>query len=198
MPREPCNAEKVQRFMRVFADRVQGGRVYLTGGASAVLYGWRNLTVDLDLKLDPEPAGAFEAIAHAKEALNMNIELAAPDDFIPPLPEWRERSVFIASAQGRGGRVEFLHYDFYAQALAKIERGYEHDLRDVEAMRKRNLIKSTRLMELFEAIAPDLARYPALDPEHFRGQVRSAIACLTAIHSQNNEPEAGPTLDVTP
>ena len=167
--------------MRVFASRVQnGGRVYLTGGASAVLFGWRDLTVDVDLKMDPEPRGAFEAIARIKETLNMNIELAAPDDFIPPLPGWRERSVFIDSVQGRQGRVEFLHYDFYAQALAKIERGHQQDLRDVEAMRERKLIEPTRLMEYFVAIEPDLVRYPALDPSSFRGQVQSAVSRLTA------------------
>jgi hypothetical protein len=30
--------------------------------------GWRDATVDIDLKLDPEPAGAFEAIATAFRA----------------------------------------------------------------------------------------------------------------------------------
>lgn len=39
------------------------GRIYLVGGSSAVLVGWRETTVDVDLKLDPEPAGAFEALA---------------------------------------------------------------------------------------------------------------------------------------
>ena len=157
--------------MRFFARRARGeGRVYLTGGASAVLVGWRGLTVDVDIKLDPEPDGAFEAIALAKEALNMNIELAAPDDFIPPLPGWRKRSVFIASAEG----VEFLHYDFHAQALAKIERGHEQDLRDVDAMRARNLVGPERLVALFRAIEPELIRYPALDAGYFRGQVAAA------------------------
>ena len=88
--------------------------------------------------------------------------------------------MFIDSVQGRQGRVEFLHYDFYAQALAKIERGHQQDLRDVEAMRERKLIEPTRLMEYFVAIEPDLVRYPALDPSSFRGQVQSAVSRLTA------------------
>jgi hypothetical protein len=95
-----------------------GGRVYIVGGGSAVLYGWRTATVDVDVKLDPEPVGAFEAIRQLKDELGINVELASPDLFIPELPAWRERSVYI----GRFGQVDFYHYDFYAQALAKVPR----------------------------------------------------------------------------
>ncbi len=40
-----------------------GGRIYLTGGATAVLYGWREMTININLKPDPEPPGLFEALA---------------------------------------------------------------------------------------------------------------------------------------
>ncbi len=165
--------------MQVFAQRVQSnGRVYLTGGACAVLFGWRDLTIDVDLKMDPEPKGAFEAIAHIKELLNMNIELAAPDDFIPPLPGWRERSHPIEVVHGPKGKVEFLHYDFYAQALSKIERGHQLDLTDVEAIWERDLIDPAKLMDYFTKIEPDLLRYPSLDPKLFRDQVKSMCCQL--------------------
>ena len=59
------------------------GKVYFTGGATALLLGFREQTIDIDLKLDPEPKGAFEAIAVLKDQLNLNVELASPDDFIP-------------------------------------------------------------------------------------------------------------------
>ncbi len=159
--------------MRLLGREAQGnGRIFLVGGASAVIVGWRDTTVDIDLKLDPEPPGVFNAIARAKDALNINLELASPDDFIPALPDWRSRSVFIA----RHGPVDFLHYDFYAQALAKIERGHEQDLSDVEAMWRLKLIEPGRLMHLFEAIEDDLVRYPAIDPSHFRNRVLRAIS----------------------
>ncbi|MGH8595545.1 MAG: DUF6036 family nucleotidyltransferase, partial [Gammaproteobacteria bacterium] len=120
--------EAIQRLMQLLGNRARGpGTIYFTGGASAVLLGWRDMTLDVDLKLDPEPDGVFGAIRDAKEELGINIELAAPDDFIPPLPGWRERSVFIA----RVGPVDFKHYDFYAQVLAKIERGHRQDTSDV-------------------------------------------------------------------
>ena len=161
--------------MRLLGREAQGnGRIYLVGGASAVIVGWRDTTVDVDLKLDPEPPGVFDAIARAKDALNMNLELASPDDFIPALPDWRDRSAFVV----RHGPVDFLHYDFYSQALAKIERGHAQDLSDVEAMWRLRLIEPDRLVCLFEAIEADLVRYPAIDPCHFRNAVRRVVRAI--------------------
>src|SRR5438876_934626 len=100
------------------------GKVYITGGATALLLGIRAQTIDVDIKLDPEPAGVFEAVSELKERLAVNVELAAPDHFIPPIPGWQDRSEFIA----RYGLVDFYHYDFYGQALSKILRGHPTDL----------------------------------------------------------------------
>ena len=175
MHRGSSNAAKVRQLMRRLGEEARGpGRVYLVGGASAVLIGWRGTTLDVDLKLDPEPPGAFEAIARAKEALDINVELAAPDEFIPPLPDWQSRSVYIV----RHGRVDFFHYDFYAQALAKIERGHDLDRRDVAAMHVRGLIEPDRLPGILESIEPGLLRYPAIDPGTFRAKVQTAVAQL--------------------
>ena len=183
MARGSSNSRKVHDFLRFFGTHAQGGRVYLAGGASAVIVGWRDLTVDVDLKLDPEPAGAFECIARAKELLDMNVELAAPDDFIPPLPDWRERSEFIA----RHGTTDFFHYDFHAQALAKIARGYGPDLGDVDAMHRLELIRRDALLDLFAAIEPDLQRYPAIDPVRLRGRVEAAAARLTGENGNRDD-----------
>lgn len=166
--RFPAGADKVRELMRQLGREAESsGRIYLVGGSSAVVVGWRETTVDIDLKLDPEPEGVFEAIARAKEALNVNVELAAPDDFIPPLPGWRERSPFI----DRYGSVDYFHYDFYAQALAKLERGHELDWLDVREMGRRRLIRASRLLEFYESVEPALVRYPAIDPPSFRKKV---------------------------
>ncbi len=141
------------------------------GGATAVLVGWRETTLDVDLKLDPEPPGAFEAIAALKDDLGVNIELAAPDDFIPALPGWRDRSPYVAAC----GAVEFFHYDLYSQALAKVERGHETDRRDVREMLGRGLVDRDELRKLFDAIEPHLVRYPAVDPAGFRKRLLDAI-----------------------
>ena len=168
--RVASDARKIERLLQGIGRLAKGpGRVYLVGGACAVMIGWRPTTVDADLKLDPEPEGVFDAITKLKGELDMNVELAAPDDFIPPVPGWKERSPFIA----RHGQVDFFHYDFYAQALAKIERGHRIDLDDARQMAARGLIDVVELVRRFEAIAPDIIRYPALDPDAFRAKVES-------------------------
>ena len=173
--RQLTDATRLRRLMTSLGHACRGGgRIYLVGGASAVLLGWRAMTVDVDLKLDPEPIGAFEAIAELKDSLDINIELAAPDQFIPALPGWRERSPFVA----RHGRVAFHHYDFYGQALGKIERGHRQDMADVAALHERGLIDVDTLLRLFAEIEPALVRYPAIDPATFRRQVERASAAL--------------------
>jgi hypothetical protein len=76
------------------AARVEG-RVYLTGGATAVLFGWRESTIDIDVKLIPDSDELLREIPRLKEELDLNIELAAPSDFIPLPPGWEERSPLI-------------------------------------------------------------------------------------------------------
>ena len=127
MTRDVVDREKLAKLMDSLGRSAKGpGRIYFVGGASALLIGWRDLTIDVDIKLDPEPAAIFEAIARLKENLDVNIELASPEQFIPPLPGWRDRSLYI----DRRGEVDFFHYDFYGQALAKIERSHGKDIED--------------------------------------------------------------------
>lgn len=84
----------------------------------------------------------------------------------------RERSRFIA----RECEVDFLHYDFHAQALAKIERDHPLDRLDVHAMLERALVEPAQLAALFESISAQLHRYPAIDPARFRRLVAQATA----------------------
>lgn len=170
--RPPTDPETLRRLLRELGRRARGpGRIYLTGGATALLVGWRSSTVDVDLKLDPEPAGIFEAIAGLKDELGVNIELASPDQFLPPPPGWRERSIFIE----RHGEVEFYHFDLRAQALAKLARGHDRDLCDVEAMLERNLVSPEELLRALEAVEPDLLRFPAVDARAFARRVRAFV-----------------------
>jgi hypothetical protein len=168
-----ADANRIQRFMEALAEAsASPGRVYFTGGVSAVLLGWRSTTLDVDIKLVPDADDVLRAIPPLKEKLALNVELAAPDQFIPELPGWRERSVFIAQIQ----RLSFFHYDFYAQALSKLERGHVKDLLDAEAMLSRGLIQPSELLRLFSLIEPDLYRYPAIDPASFRAAVERLAA----------------------
>lgn len=171
--RQDTNRERIERLMAELGSAVRSaGSVYFTGGVSAVLLGWREMTMDVDLKAEPEPAGFFEALPHLKDTLDINIELAAPDQFVPMLPGWQGRSRFIA----RHGPVSFHHYDFYAQALAKIERDHARDRHDVAQMLATGLIERVRLREFFEETEAQLIRYPAIEAATFRQRVLAVAA----------------------
>jgi hypothetical protein len=75
----------------------------------------------------------------------------------------------------REGRLSFHHFDLYAQALAKIERGHAQDVSDVREMLERRLIDPPGLLAYYEAIEPDLFRYPAIDPGAFRRAVEETV-----------------------
>jgi hypothetical protein len=170
--RRPVDAERIRRFMRELGGEADRDvRLYFTGGATAVLLGWRPSTIDVDIKLEPELDRLFRVLPRIKEQLEINIELAAPDQFIPEIPGWQDRSAFIA----REGRLSFYHYDFYAQALAKIERGHEKDLADVREMLGRGLIERDELRGRFEQIESQLYRFPAIDPKAFRKALEEAV-----------------------
>jgi hypothetical protein len=156
---------------RLGAAVTQNTTVHLVGGATALLLGWRDTTIDIDLAVTPESDEVYRAIARLKDDLNVNIEMASPSQFIPAVPGWETRSRFIR----REGRTSFYHYDFYAQALAKIERGHARDLDDVQAMLDHGLVERGTLAGLFDAIEPELYRYPAIDPDAFRARLASAI-----------------------
>jgi hypothetical protein len=159
---------KLKAFMVALGEQVRGdGRIYLAGGATAVLHGWRAMTIDIDLRPDPEPLGLFEALATLKDQLDFNVELLSPDQFIPAIPGWRQRSPCIA----RHGWIEFSHYDPYGQALFKLERRHDRDLLDVRSMLRAKLITRDRLREMFTLIKPQLLRYPAIDPASFEAAV---------------------------
>jgi hypothetical protein len=167
--RERLTEERLRAFMRALArEAIEEGRVYLTGGATAVLQGWRESTLDVDIKIMPEDDRLLRAIPALKEALQINVELASPGDFIPELPGWQDRSRFIA----REGKLSFHHYDFYAQALSKIERDHDLDRRDVRAMIEHGLVEPAKLLALFREIEPELYRYPAINPARFAERVR--------------------------
>jgi len=170
--RQPITADNLQVFMRTLAVGVKTpGRVYLVGGATAVLLGWRTSTIDIDLKIIPESDEILRSLPDLKERLHVNIELASPGDFIPELPGWQERSRFIQQE----GKLAFYHYDFYAQALAKIERGHQRDSMDVRQLIASGLVETKHLLELFFAIEDQIYRYPDLDRATFRLAVERLV-----------------------
>jgi len=132
-------------------------RVYLVGGSTAVLAGWRAATLDADLSADDE--AVFRDVQGIKERLRLNIEFARPEHFVPPLAGSAERHVFIDRLRD----VEFHHYDPYAQLLSKVVRGFRKDLLDAQRFVESGMVDPARFRELVVGI-PDAAyaQYPNL------------------------------------
>jgi hypothetical protein len=166
--RKLADSSRIRRFMNALGGAApRPGTCYLTGGATAVLIGWRATTVDVDILLEPDQDELLRALPRLKEELEINVELASPADFIP-LPEgWRERSPLADST----GNLAFRHFDLVSQALAKLERGHRRDLDDVQAMLDRGLVAAEELRRAYDAIEDDLYRFPAVDPRAFRVRV---------------------------
>jgi hypothetical protein len=165
--------ERVLAFLEALGREArEPATLYLTGGATAVLLGWRLSTKDVDIRLEPDRDELLRAIPRLKESLRVNVELAAPDDFLPPLPGWRDRSPLVDTF----GRLVARHYDLGAQALAKVERGHEQDLRDVREMLRRGLVSGADLRRHLAAIRGELYRYPAVDPPTLERTLEAVLA----------------------
>ena len=68
--RDLTDKKKIQEFMQSFGRSARSeSRVYFTGGVTAVLFGWRETTIDIDLRFDPELDEMFRAIPQIKEEL---------------------------------------------------------------------------------------------------------------------------------
>ncbi|HYY76529.1 MAG TPA: DUF6036 family nucleotidyltransferase [Gaiellaceae bacterium] len=170
--RELADAELIRSFMRALgAEAREEGAVYLTGGATAVLHGWRATTIDVDVKLVPESDSVLRALPRLKDDFRINVELVSPADFVPVPEGWEDRSIFVA----REGRLSFYHFDPYAQVLAKLERAHAQDLEDVRSLVSSGLVLPERALGYFREIEPELHRYPAVDARSFRRRVEEAL-----------------------
>jgi hypothetical protein len=148
-------------------------RIYLVGGGTAVLEGWRESSIDADLYADQDEI--FRDVQNIKERLSLNIEFARPEDFVPPLEGTESRHVLIETVD----RVSFYHYDPYAQLLSKIVRGFARDLADAKAFVARGMVDPHRFQALVQGI-PDSAysKYPRLSAGAVRGAVDDFLSSL--------------------
>lgn len=171
--RGTADASSVRRFLHSLGREARGpATVYLVGGATAVLEGWRPTTVDVDLRMEPELDEVMRALPGLKERLHINIELASPLDFLPEPPGWRDRSPFVVQE----GSLTIRHMDPVLQSLAKLERGFDQDLADVAAMLARGLVEPAALRASLAAIEPLLYRFPTVDVAALRAAVERALA----------------------
>jgi hypothetical protein len=174
--RDRVTRESMRALMRELARSMSrgAGRVYFVGGGTAVWSGWRASTIDVDLH--GEPARLFRDIQGIKERLGINIEFAAPEEFVPPLAGSDDRHVFIEKVR----TVSFYHHDPYAQAFSKIVRGFDRDLEDARSFVESGLVEPERLLQLVRAIpAGAFARYPALAREAVIAAVEAFVEGLS-------------------
>ena len=184
--RADLTAERLAALMRELASSAPRGksfRVYLVGGGTAVYSGWRASSVDIDLHADHE--GVFRDIQGIKERLNVNVEFARPEHFVPPLAGTGDRHVFIETV----GRVSYFHYDPYAQTFAKVVRGFERDMEDARRFVQSGMVDPRRLGDLVDAIPGKAwARYPSLS----RAAVVAAVDAFLDDLPPDPLPDAAP------
>jgi len=158
--RNKLTREGLRDLMKEIARTAPGRgsyRVYFVGGGTAVHAGWRESTIDADLSADDD--AVFRDIQGIKERLQLNIEFARPEDFVPPLIGSDDRHVFIDTI----GKVSFYHYDPYAQLLSKVVRGFNRDIQDAENFVRSDMVDPKLFQTLVQRIPMrSFAKYPAL------------------------------------
>ena len=167
--RDAVDLSRLQVFLKELSlSAREPVRLYLTGGASQLVRGLRESTIDVDLTFEPESDDVLRSMVALKERLNLNVELVSPAHFVPALPGWRERCQFIEQV----GRLAVHHFDPYTQVLSKLERGHARDLADAAALVREGVVDPERLRVLFGQIQGELFRYPAIDPKSLRTAVQ--------------------------
>jgi hypothetical protein len=161
--RREVTRDRLRDLMREIARTAPRGRhhhVYFVGGGTAVLAGWRPSSLDADLFAEDE--SVFRDVQGIKERLDMNVEFARPEHFVPPLRGSEDRHVFVETV----GDVSFYHYDPYAQVFAKVVRGFDRDLEDARQFARSGMVDPKGLRALVAEIPPSsYARYPNLSPQ---------------------------------
>lgn len=159
MTRQPITKKTLQVFMESVGKILKKrATFYLTGGSTAILYGFRDGTIDVDIAGDMDEL--FLHIPKLKEKLQINIEMAKPTDFIPSLPDEKKRHILI----GQFKNVTFMHFDPYAQVFSKIVRGHKTDIADAKALVKNGLVDVKKLNQMVKDLAgSDFFKYPRLN-----------------------------------
>ncbi len=71
--RQVADVDRIRRFIHVFGAAADvATRIYFTGGATAVLLGWRESTIDVDIKVEPDTDALFQRC----ESLSQDVSAA--------------------------------------------------------------------------------------------------------------------------
>ncbi len=72
--------------------------------------------------------------------------------------------------------MDFRHFDFYSQVLAKLERAHERDMLDARAFVAEGLVDQQKLRDFFQDIRPSIKKFPAIDELVFAKAVQDFCA----------------------
>lgn len=169
MTRKRITKEIIQSFMKSVGKVLKKrATLYLTGGSTAILYGFREGTIDIDIAGDMDEL--FSHISKMKERLQINIEMAKPTDFVPSLKDEKNRHILI----GTFGKATFMHFDPYALAFSKIVRGHATDIADAKALMTSKLVDAKKLCAMVKRLSDhDFAKYPRLNRPAIEAAIES-------------------------
>ncbi|HEV8636294.1 MAG TPA: DUF6036 family nucleotidyltransferase [Chloroflexota bacterium] len=149
--RRPAERSRIERFLTELGRRMRRPlRFYLVGGAAVVDMGLRQATIGTAFVVDADDPAALdefeELVPRLKNELDVNLEPASPADFLPVPPGALDRSPYVRTY----GKVAIHYYDLAATAIAKLARGAERDLADVEVLLRRGLVSWDDIDALWE------------------------------------------------
>jgi hypothetical protein len=148
------NSQRIERFLQRLSECYRRpGQLYLVGGSSLILIGGKLSTLDIDLQFQVDPAdhGEFvRCLRQVSRELNLAVEQASPEQFIPLPSGYQDRCQFI----GRYDKLDVYHFDFYSLALSKLYRGNQKDFVDVQGMIQRQIISMAELTAYYEELLP--------------------------------------------
>jgi len=153
-------------------------RLYLVGGAALVHLGIRpGFTQDIDVQVSgPHGRDLIVTIQELIERMQINIEFAAPGDFIPLPSQWEAHARFV----DRYSLIGVFYFDFYSIALSKIERGNTTDIADVKLLIQEGIITLVELDQAYQEVLAQLGkgRYPRVTPQRFTRRYQSVRGLL--------------------
>ncbi|NJR43039.1 MAG: hypothetical protein HC767_10650 [Akkermansiaceae bacterium] len=86
--RQLVDKARLEKFLEAFGNALgKGGKIYLTGGGSAVLHEWRESTIDIDIKAMPEPSHFLKASPNSKTHSTLTLKSPHPIFSFPNFPD---------------------------------------------------------------------------------------------------------------